>query len=193
MCAGIRDAANLAWKLERVMHHSAPEHLLDTYQSERSPLVREYINLTMELGQLINATAVSLTNGNPTNLNDGKQTISQLRPKLGQGLSASDSSHCGRLLPQFALSDGRLLDDVAGFRTTLLVSEEAGEKIDISVRSKFLLHGIEIVDNAGQELEAWLSERGAIAVLVSPDSYVLGTASSIKDISQLHPSMCTTA
>ena len=72
-----------AWKLERVLRQGSPDQLLDTYQSERSPHVREYINLTIELGQVINHTALSLIRGNPTDLGGGKQKISQLRPILG--------------------------------------------------------------------------------------------------------------
>ncbi len=36
MCSGIRDAANLAWKLDLVLRGTAPAALLDTYTSERS-------------------------------------------------------------------------------------------------------------------------------------------------------------
>ena len=37
MCAGMRDAANLGWKLAWVLQRNAAESLLDTYQSERRP------------------------------------------------------------------------------------------------------------------------------------------------------------
>ncbi|MCX2713666.1 FAD-dependent oxidoreductase [Mycolicibacterium sp. J2] len=37
MNTGIQDAANLAWKLDAVLG-GAPEHVLDTYQSERHPI-----------------------------------------------------------------------------------------------------------------------------------------------------------
>ena len=40
MCSGIRDAANLAWKLDLVLAGRAPATLLDTYPSERIPQVR---------------------------------------------------------------------------------------------------------------------------------------------------------
>jgi 3-(3-hydroxy-phenyl)propionate hydroxylase len=50
MCAGIRDAANLAWKLDYVLQGKAAPGLLDTYQSERAPHVREFIELAIRLG-----------------------------------------------------------------------------------------------------------------------------------------------
>ena len=40
MAAGMRDALNLAWKLERVIQHGAPDQLLDTYEQERRPHVK---------------------------------------------------------------------------------------------------------------------------------------------------------
>src|SRR4030095_5915807 len=41
MCSGIRDAANLAWKLDLWLRGTADERLLDTYASERIPQVRQ--------------------------------------------------------------------------------------------------------------------------------------------------------
>ena len=56
MCAGIRDAANLAWKLGAVVRGDAPPGLLDTYESERSPHVREFIQTAVRLGGVIQTT-----------------------------------------------------------------------------------------------------------------------------------------
>src|SRR6266850_248536 len=49
MCAGIRDAANLAWKFK------FPQWL-DSYQSERGPHVRVYIEEALRLGAVIQTT-----------------------------------------------------------------------------------------------------------------------------------------
>lgn len=56
MCSGIRDAANLAWKLDLVLRGTASEALLDTYQPERSPQVRTLIDRSVELGRVICTT-----------------------------------------------------------------------------------------------------------------------------------------
>ena len=53
MCAGIRDAANLAWKLDLVLAGHASDALLDTYQQERLPSARQAIEFSMELGNVI--------------------------------------------------------------------------------------------------------------------------------------------
>ena len=56
MCAGVRDAFNLAWKLDLVLRGVAPSGLLDTYQSEREAHVREVIRTAVRVGELIQSS-----------------------------------------------------------------------------------------------------------------------------------------
>ena len=53
MCSGLRDAANLAWKLDLVLAGVAADALLDSYQSERLPSAKAAIEFSMELGKVI--------------------------------------------------------------------------------------------------------------------------------------------
>src|SRR4051812_5022395 len=53
MCAGIRDAANLAWKLGMVIQDGASDALLDTYEQERQPHVRTLVATAKEFGLII--------------------------------------------------------------------------------------------------------------------------------------------
>ncbi|HVU92293.1 MAG TPA: bifunctional 3-(3-hydroxy-phenyl)propionate/3-hydroxycinnamic acid hydroxylase, partial [Jatrophihabitans sp.] len=53
MCSGIRDVANLVWKLDLVLTGRAPDALLDTYTSERSAHVQHSIAMSVELGHVI--------------------------------------------------------------------------------------------------------------------------------------------
>ena len=48
--SGVRDVANLAWKLAAVVHGRAPEALLDTYELERRPHARSLIRLARTAG-----------------------------------------------------------------------------------------------------------------------------------------------
>jgi 2-polyprenyl-6-methoxyphenol hydroxylase-like FAD-dependent oxidoreductase len=43
---GVQDAANLAWKLSRVLTQGAPDSLLDTYEQERLPKAKEVLDQT---------------------------------------------------------------------------------------------------------------------------------------------------
>ena len=56
MGSGLRDAANLAWKLSAVIKGGAPDALIDTYESERSEHVRAFIELAVELAGVIQTT-----------------------------------------------------------------------------------------------------------------------------------------
>ena len=53
MCSGLRDAANLAWKLDLVLAGRSADRLLDTYTTERSAHIRNAIGMSVELGNVI--------------------------------------------------------------------------------------------------------------------------------------------
>ncbi len=53
MCSGIRDAANLAWKLDLVLTGRAAPAVLTTYEEERRPGAVAAIDMSMELGKII--------------------------------------------------------------------------------------------------------------------------------------------
>ena len=53
MCSGIRDAANLAWKLDLVLTGRAARALLATYEEERRPSAVAAIDFSIELGKVI--------------------------------------------------------------------------------------------------------------------------------------------
>jgi len=46
MNTGMHDACNLAWKLALVVRGAAPEKVLDSYSSERSPIAAEVLKVT---------------------------------------------------------------------------------------------------------------------------------------------------
>ena len=53
LVAGLRDAANLAWKLAWVVRGQAGEQVLDSYDTERRPHARKIIRLALLLGALV--------------------------------------------------------------------------------------------------------------------------------------------
>ena len=52
MCSGIRDAKNLAWKLDLVLRGVATPDLLDSYQAERFPHARDWTLISLEAGKV---------------------------------------------------------------------------------------------------------------------------------------------
>jgi 3-(3-hydroxy-phenyl)propionate hydroxylase len=61
LCSGVRDAANLAWKLAEVIHDGTPDELLDTYETERRPHVAAVTAMSIEAGHLLGRLAVDPT------------------------------------------------------------------------------------------------------------------------------------
>jgi len=94
MCAGIRDAANLAWKLVLVLRGQADggqagDALLDTYESERAPHVRAFIDLAVRLGAIIQATDPEVARERDRKFKSGApETFTFPTPPLGPGLHA---------------------------------------------------------------------------------------------------------
>lgn len=153
LCAGLRDAANLAWKLGAVCHGNASGSLLDSYEAERSPHVRDYIQLAVDLGTVIMKGARPGPDGEPVKL-------VSIRPRLGGQDGRPEP--VGRPAPQPRLSDGVRLDDRIGYRAALL--RRPGSP-DVTVPDTV----VDITDGA---LVPWLDEIGAVAVLLRPDRTV---------------------
>ncbi|MFI6816027.1 bifunctional 3-(3-hydroxy-phenyl)propionate/3-hydroxycinnamic acid hydroxylase [Nonomuraea sp. NPDC050328] len=51
--SGVRDAANLAWKLAEVWHGRCEERLLDTYEAERRPHATAIVAFSERLGRVV--------------------------------------------------------------------------------------------------------------------------------------------
>ena len=56
MNGGMKDCANLAWKLAAVIAGKADDDILDSYEVERAQSVRTMVNLSRRLGAVIMPT-----------------------------------------------------------------------------------------------------------------------------------------
>src|SRR6185369_10328484 len=88
MCAGMRDAANLAWKLAAVLRGGAPESLLDTYESERRPHVEAFIELAVKLGAILQETDPAKAAERDARFASGAEMFDFPQPPLGSGCRA---------------------------------------------------------------------------------------------------------
>ncbi len=172
LCAGIRDAANLAWKLARVTHGLSSEALLDTYESERSPHVREFIEATLSLGRVIQERDPDAAAARDARWRVQPMTFSAPQPRLGPGAHLDDDLS-GRLSEQPALADGSRLDDHLGHRCGLLhrpgLSPPAG-------LGGWEAASLAVLPADSPAALAWLERLQADAVLLRPDRYLLGAA-----------------
>jgi len=189
MCHGMRDAANLVWKLELVQRGLAPASLLDTYQPERDPHVRSVVTAAIEAGRYIceldPARAAARDAGIRARETSGQaETAADLIPPYRTGVVAAQTPGAGeRFVQPWTTRGGRyeLLDDVTGGGWRLFTD---GVPIEVAERAIAPLAPVKvsIVDIGALAddgtLERWLRARGVAAVLVRPDAYVFGTATA---------------
>ncbi len=154
MCAGLRDIMNLAWKLA----DGRPE-ILETYGPERIPNVRQFIELTVALGKLINMTASEgVTKGR----------MASIWPQLGEGLGPRDEI-AGRLVPQPDKAD-----DVAGPNFYVLAQEDFDAPVPVFVGAQDWLkeRGIfaVIVRPDGYALDSIKTQSDAAEMLAKYDA-----------------------
>ncbi|MGE4480535.1 bifunctional 3-(3-hydroxy-phenyl)propionate/3-hydroxycinnamic acid hydroxylase [Acidocella sp.] len=186
MCAGMRDAGNLAWKLGRVLHGLNDTALLDSYQSERIPHVREYIELAIKLGGLINTTAMA--GAVPESALDDREVMKMrsIKPKLGAGVAAEWRMGPLRTIArQTCLDDGHWQDDAAGYRYAALLTPGLAAQLPAALRTRLEARDVALLEGEDAQPQAWLRELGAAGVLVRPDRYVLGTVNSVQDLDAL--------
>lgn len=176
MCHGLRDVANLAWKMAAIVNDGADEAILATYQPERDPHVRGVIGAAVAAGRYIceldPAKAAARDAAiRAQSATKGGETAADLVPPVSTGFIAPGSPGAGERFIQPVLSDGRKLDDLVGQGWRLFVRSGAVPGAAVGVSR---LVASELPDNGA--LLGWLDARKADAVLVRPDHYVFGTA-----------------
>ena len=185
MCAGMRDAGNLAWKLGRVLRGRNDEGLLDTYQAERAPHVREYIELAVRLGGLINTKAMEAAVPGAVIEGGEAARMSSIKPKLGPGLAAGWNGPARQIAPQPHLANGARLDDRVGYRFAALMRPDFAASLPAEIVERLADRDVMVVADDAPEQQAWLQAADAPAVLVRPDRYVLGAAHSVQELNVL--------
>ncbi len=180
MCAGIRDCANLAWKLVAVVQGDAPASLLDSYESERRPHVHAFIDLAVRIGDVIQTTDPEAAARRDRSFREGGTTIFEFpAPGLGPGLHG-DALLGGMLFPQPRLDDGRLLDEAIGARFAVLGEAQTLAAAGADARAKWEASGARVLSYSGSAAGAgiaeWLQTHGVSAAVLRPDRYLLGGA-----------------
>ncbi|MFF9914694.1 bifunctional 3-(3-hydroxy-phenyl)propionate/3-hydroxycinnamic acid hydroxylase [Streptomyces sp. NPDC013457] len=186
LCAGLRDAYNLTWKLARVLGQGGDERLLDTYESERKPHARHVIRLAVAMGwamtggqdgaaalrRRILAAACripGLIAAAGRDLSPSLTAGPLVRRRMRRGLAGT---HCPQ--PWVALDGRRIrLDELLGDSFTVLTAAEPWPALNA------LAHALGArtipVTGLGDDgtLAAWLRAGRVDAVLLRPDRVVM--------------------
>jgi 3-(3-hydroxy-phenyl)propionate hydroxylase len=200
MSAGVRDAANLCWKLAAVVRGQAPDSLLDSYQIERKPHVTVVTRRAVRNGRLITERRKSLAfmrnhllralTRLPGVLAAGQKLIWIPDARYPAGFFASDAhAAVGWQPPQPWVTDASgeklRLDDVIGGHWAVLyfgpapVGMERWERLG-AVSLAVTDHGPAagaVCDDDGT-LTRWLRSKKAAAVIVRPDGFIYAAAVS---------------
>jgi 2-polyprenyl-6-methoxyphenol hydroxylase-like FAD-dependent oxidoreductase len=190
MCAGIRDAANLAWKLDLVLGGQAAPELLATYDEERRPSAIAAIDFSIELGKVICVPdpeeAAARDEAMAAGVDGDAVSDVPGLPGLASGIVHAGSPLAGELFPQGDLG-GRLFDDVhgAGFRL-VTVDPDAGD-LDPTLVDWFVGIGGAVVDvgGASPDLATWFEQHGTRWALQRPDFHLYGTATDRSQAAEL--------
>ena len=177
MCAGIRDASNLAWKIATCLRVKHNDTFLNTYQTERSLNVKEYIETTMRMGEFVNAVESIQITDNIRSDNKGIKSMQSIRPKMGKGLGNLKDKNRGKIFPQFKLNKNRSLDDNFSKKGILILSPDIKTKVS---KNYSLVNSKKF-----KKLSIYLKNINTKAVIVRPDRFILGSASSNNEINLL--------
>jgi 3-(3-hydroxy-phenyl)propionate hydroxylase len=194
MCAGIRDVGNLCWKLHAVISGSLPESVLDTYQAERLPHVKEVTRRAVKVGDVIierNPLRAALRNHFFRTASRIPGFTSWLRnhrwlpdARYRSGFIVHTGAATGWLFPQPWVIDEHgdhvRLDDAIGGAWVVL---HTGHRDSLRPWASVNVPIIEIAPRGGaprpgrivdhdDKLTSWLADKNASAVIIRPDGFV---------------------
>jgi hypothetical protein len=183
MCAGLRDASNLAWKLDLVLDGGAGPELLATYDQERRPSANAAIDFSMELGQVIcvpdPAEAAGRDEAMAAAYDGGVSEVPGL-PGIADGLVAAGALLAGEVFPQGEF-DGRWFDDVHGVGWRLVTVDPTWTGLDPALSGWLETIGGAVisVDRSATGLTDWFENHDIRWALQRPDFYLFGTATDL--------------
>lgn len=198
MCAGVRDAVAMAWRLNGILEDKFGLDVLDSYTSERVEHAKHYINFSQELGQII------CIHDEEEGAKRDAMMIQDLEARggtpvptdlchLGKGAWCDESAHAGELSVQGIVEANGKRDrfDQAVGQGWILFGYETDPAAALTEAQRAQLaqiegFSVELSGTAGKgdvfdaegTFKAWLDDIGAKYVLIRPDFYVALTAHS---------------
>jgi len=204
MCAGLRDAVALGWRLNGILEGDFTPDILQSYESERMAHARHYIQFSQDLGEII-----CIADPEQAALRDARM-IAELAARdhrpitgdlvtLGPGIWCPQAPSAGALSPQgvvrfngsedrfdqavgqgwFVLSMDPKTDDLLNAEQARYFARLGGQVLSIGPEGS----GCEVItcDLAYAE---WLAQIDARYCILRPDFYVAATAKTPQQLGQ---------
>lgn len=189
MCSGFRDALALEWRLDLLLK-GYPASLLDSYGPERAEHVRNFIEFSMELGNVIcisdpDAAAErdrSMKADFAAGITPPPRPLPRLGPGFHRGYGLAGTLSIQGVIESPAGADV-LLDDLTGSSAALVGLDDALSDLTPGQLAELASLGYSVVslrtapgsadawDKYG-EYAQWLASGDAVAAIIRPDFYV---------------------
>jgi 3-(3-hydroxy-phenyl)propionate hydroxylase len=190
LCAGLRDAQNLAWKLAAVLHQQLPDQVLDSYEAERKPHARGLIRTAVLVGRVMteggdtgNALRRVLAPALPRVPLLRRRLLDSASPRLQPSSLVRRTSTSpllpGALCPNAVVTGGRRFDDLHP-GCFVLVTTAA---VPSAVADQLGCRGVPVLRvEPRSALGRWLARGVSTYALVRPDAAVMASG---RDVSRL--------
>jgi len=194
MCTGLRDAANLAWRLDMVLNGSADKALLDSYEVERAPQADALVRMSVAAGEVSCTFDPDVAAARDEAFRSGTMPPPPQIPGLHAGLLAGgDDRLAGTLAPQGRVRTGGTVarfDDVFGAGWALVAGRPVDAALGPDERAVLARLGarIVVIDEAidvDGTYRDYFAQAGRLAILQRPDFYVYGSATDLAGVNDL--------
>lgn len=204
MCAGMRDAWNLQWKLGLLLDGKADDRLLDTYERERRPHVSQVTDISIYLGKIICIPDEAAAAERDKTFLEGLAEPPPPFPSLTDGLmrrgpDGALEGAAGKLAPHVeiihngtrqrldSLVEGRFALYCRGFDARATLDLQLLRQLDV-LGICIIPFGDSVIDCDGR-IDALFEAEDRAAFVVRPDFYIYGSARTPQDLPDLIASL----
>jgi 3-(3-hydroxy-phenyl)propionate hydroxylase len=205
-CSALRDAINLAWKLDLVLRGVAPDALLNSYEAERLPHTRTYIEGSDRLAALAFVASPREAAARDKQFTSGEAPVSAKEPTMTTGILHREADGTlarpvGEPGPQGEVLGGGEVDrfdDLVDWGFQLIGWEcDPAQHLRPEQRKFLETIGTTIVQMSDQPTirngvvdldgvyEQFFRAHNAVVILVRPDFIVFGVARSPAELPSL--------
>jgi catechol 2,3-dioxygenase-like lactoylglutathione lyase family enzyme len=201
LCSGLRDAANLAWKLDLVLRGIAGEALLDTLDAERQPHNEWVISVAVGLGKVLCELDPQAAAERDAMLRAAETPPPLELPGLSAGAlhAVGEDPLAGSLALQGLVAaegrEGRFDELLGGGFVLIALDGDPAETLgaeDLALLERLGARLVSLdpavpggVRDLDGRLTTWLTESGVHSVIVRPDFYVFAGARAPADVPAL--------